>query len=54
MVAENVSNNDLPTDWHVVISLLFEITPNSSTLEANRMHVGARRSGSIHFNEFLA
>jgi hypothetical protein len=44
----------IPTDWHVVISLLFEITPNSSTFEANRMHVGASNSGSIHFKEFLA
>lgn len=53
-ITANILGYDSPTDWQVVISLLFEITPNSSTLEANRIHVGASRSGSIHFKEFLA
>lgn len=44
----------LPIFWHVVISLEFEITPNSSTLEAKKMHVGANSNGSIHFNELRA
>lgn len=44
----------LLTVWHVVINLVLEITPNSSTLEARKMHVGASNNGSIDFREFLA
>lgn len=42
------------TVWQVDISLVFDITPNSSTLEAKKRHVGARSRGSIDFKEFLA
>lgn len=44
----------LLTVWQVVINLVFDITPNSSTLEAKKIHVGANKSGSIDFKEFLA
>ena len=43
-----------PTVWQVVINLLLEITPNSSTFEARKTEVGASNSGSIHLTLFLA
>lgn len=49
-----VRSKYLLTVWHVVISLEFEITPNSSTFEARKMQVGASNRGSIHLSEFLA
>lgn len=48
------SNCDSPTFWQVVISLLLEMTPNSSTFEARKTHVGAKSNGSIHLKEFRA
>ena len=44
---------NIPTCWQVVMSLLLEMTPNSSTFDARKMHVGAKRSGSTHLKEFL-
>lgn len=44
----------LLTVWQVVISLEFDITPNSSTLDAKKIQVGASNKGSIHLREFLA
>lgn len=44
----------LITFAHDPASLLAEITPNSSTLLERKMHVGAKRNGSMFFNEFLA
>lgn len=43
---------NLPTCWQVVMRRLFDITPNSSTLEAKKTQVGANSKGSMHLNEF--
>lgn len=42
------------TFWQVVINLVFEITPGSSTLEAKKIYDGANYNGSIEFYEFSA
>ena len=50
----NYSLSHLPTWRQVLISLVLEITPNSSTLDARNIAVGAKRRGSTHLKEFRA
>ena len=37
---------------HVLMSLVLDMTPNSSTLLAKKIEVGASSNGSTHFKEF--
>lgn len=44
---------NIQTVWQVVIRRLLDITPNSSTFEAKKTHVGDNNNGSIDFKQFL-
>ena len=54
MVGKANANLLLSTVVQALINFAFVITPHSSTFAARNRHVGASRSGSMHFNEFLA
>lgn len=41
------------TEVVAAINLVFETTPNSSTLDARNTHVGAINTGSMLFREYL-